>query len=196
MKRETISVQMEYTLTEKGAVITKMRGRAAEIRIPESIDGVPVIAIGEKAFAVKEEAPVAEQGEELAAELAFVEKAEEPTAMGQALQRVFLPDSIETIGAYAFSGCSALERIHLPARLTEIPQRMFDGCGALAQVTLPAGLQAIGDYAFYGCGRLERLRLPEGVQRIGKYAFYNCRKIEEINIPLAATDLNTGLFLN
>ncbi len=196
MKRETILVQIEYTLTEKGAVITKMRGRAAEIRIPESIDGVPVIAIGEKAFAVKEEAPVAEQGEELAAELAFVEKGEEPAAEGQALQRVFLPDSIETIGDYAFSGCAALEWVHLPAKLKEISQRVFDGCGALAQVTLPAGLQAIGDYAFYGCGRLERLRLPEGVQRIGKYAFYNCRKMEEINIPLAATDLNTGLFLN
>lgn len=194
--KQGLSIQIEYTLTENGAVITKMRGRAAEIRIPETIAGVPVIAIGEKAFAVKEEAPVVEPGEELAAEVTFVEKGEEPTTEGQALRRVFLPDSIETIGDYAFSGCSALERIHLPAKLTAIPQRMLDGCSSLEQVTLPAGLQSIGDYAFYGCGKLERLRLPEGVQRIGKYAFYNCRKMEEINIPLAATDLNTGLFLN
>lgn len=194
--KQGLSIQIEYTLTKTGAVITKMQGRAAEIRIPETIAGVPVIAIGEKAFAVKEEAPVAEPGDELATEVAFVETAAEATTEGQALRRVFLPDSIETIGDYAFSGCSALERIHLPAKLTAIPQRMLDGCGALEQVTLPAGLQSIGDYAFYGCGKLERLRLPEGVQRIGKYAFYNCRKMEEINIPLAATDLNTGLFLN
>lgn len=191
-----LSIQIEYKLEEKGAVITKVLGRAAEIRIPESIDGVPVVAIGEKAFAVKEEAPLAEPADELAAEFSFVEKGEEPAAEGQALQRVFLPDAIETIGAYAFSGCSALERIHLPASLTAISQRMFDGCGSLEQVTLPAGLLSIGDYAFYGCGSLKRLRLPEGVQRIGKYAFYNCRKMEEINIPLATTDLNTGLFLN
>ncbi len=191
-----LSIQIEYQLEEKGAVITKVQGRAAEIRIPETIGGLPVIALGERAFAVKEEAPVAEPEEELAAELVFVEKAEEPTAAGQALRRVFLPDSIETIGAYAFSGCSALERIHLPAKLTEISQRMFDGCGSLEQLTLPAGLRSIGDYAFYGCGKLKRLHLPEGVQQIGKYAFYNCRKMEEINIPLAATDLNMGLFLN
>ena len=191
-----LSIQIEYQLEEKGAVITKVQGRAAEVRIPETIGGFPVIAIGERAFAVKEEAPVAEPEEELAAELAFVEKAEESAAVGQALRRVFLPDSIETIGAYAFSGCSALERIHLPAKLTEISQRMFDGCSALEQLTLPAGLRSIGDYAFYGCGKLKRLKLPEGVQQIGKYAFYNCRKMEEINIPLAATDLNMGLFLN
>ncbi|MCI5678729.1 MAG: leucine-rich repeat domain-containing protein [Bacteroidales bacterium] len=191
-----LSIQIEYQLEEKGAVITKVQGRAAEVRIPETIGGVPVVAIGERAFAVKEEAPVAEPEEELAAELAFVEKAGEPTAVGQALRRVFLPDSIETIGAYAFSGCSALERIHLPAKLTEISQRMFDGCGSLEQLTLPAGLRSIGDYAFYGCGKLKRLHLPEGVQQIGKYAFYNCRKMEEINIPLAAADLNMGLFLN
>lgn len=191
-----LSIQIEYQLEEKGAVITKVQGRAAEVRIPETIGGVPVVAIGERAFAVKEEAPVAEPEEELAAELTFVEKAGEPTAVGQALRRVFLPDSIETIGAYAFSGCSALERIHLPAKLTEISQRMFDDCGSLEQLTLPAGLRSIGDYAFYGCGKLKRLHLPEGVQQIGKYAFYNCRKMEEINIPLAATDLNMGLFLN
>ncbi len=191
-----LSIQIEYKLEEKGAVITKVQGRAAEVRIPETIDSVPVVAIGERAFAVKEEAPVAEPGEELAAEVAFVEKAEEPKAKGQALRRVFLPDSIETIGAYAFSGCSALERIHLPAKLTAISQRMFDGCGSLEHLTLPVGLRSIGEYAFYGCGRLQCLHLPEGVQQIGKYAFYNCRKMEEINIPLAATDLHTGLFLN
>lgn len=191
-----LSIQIEYQLEERGAVITKLWGRAAEIRIPETIGGVPVVAIGERAFAVKEEAPAAEPEEELAAEVALVDKGEEPAVKGQALRRVFLPDSIETIGVSAFSGCSALERMHLPAKLTEISQRMFDGCGSLEQLTLPAGLRSIGDYAFYGCVKLKRLRLPEGVQRIGKYAFYNCRKMEEVNIPLAATDLNMGLFLN
>lgn len=192
--KQTISVQIEYQKTEAGIVITKLHGRCAELRIPEEIAGLPVVAIGERAFAVKEEAAVAE--EEWTAELTFVTTGAEPAEMGQALRRVFLPDTVKTIGAYAFQGCTALERVSLPAGLTEISQRMFDGCASLAQVTLPAGLRGIGDYAFYGCGSLQKLHLPESVQRIGKYAFYNCRKMEEINIPLAATDLNTGLFLN
>lgn len=194
--KQTVSIQIEYRLTENGVSITKIHGRAAEIRIPETIEGVPVTAIGERAFAVKTEAPVAEPVDEQEAELSFVTEAPAETAEGQALRRVFLPDSIETIGAYAFHGCSALERVSLPAKLQEISLRMFDGCGSLEQITLPAGLRRIGDYAFYGCGSLKKLRLPESVERIGKYAFYNCRKMEEINIPLATTDLNMGMFLN
>lgn len=194
--KQSLSIQIEYKLEENGAVVTKMQGRAAEVRIPEKIAGVPVIAIGEKAFAAEEEAPAAEPGDELAAELVFVTEVGETAAEGQALRRVFLPDSIETIGAYAFSGCSALEHIHLPSRLTAVSERMFNDCSSLEQVTLPAGLKSIEGYAFYGCMKLKSLRLPEGVERIGRYAFYNCRKMEEINIPLATTDLNTGMFLN
>ena len=196
MKKETISVQIEYTLTEAGAVIGKVYGRAPELSIPERIEGHPVIAIGEKAFATAKEAPVAENGEEKETALSFIMSAVPAAEDGQALQRVYLPDTVRSIGAYAFQGCAALEWVHLPVGLTEISERMFDGCISLQQVTLPTGIRSIGDYAFYGCAALKALHLPETVERIGKYAFYNCRRLEEINIPLAAVDLNTGLFLN
>ena len=189
-------VQIEYKVIEKGVCITKLHGRCAEVRIPEKIDGMSVVEIGERAFAVKAEAPVAEPADEREAEIIFAMEAPEEIEEGQALRRVFLPDSVEKIGTYAFHGCSALERVSLPAKLEAISVRMFDGCASLEQITLPAGLKGIEDYAFYGCGSLKKLRLPESVDRIGKYAFYNCRKMEEINIPLATTDLNMGMFLN
>ena len=194
--KQKLYVQIEYRKTESGIEIVKLHGRCAEVRIPAEIDGMPVVAVAERAFAVKEELPVAEPQEEMDAEIIFVTEAPAEMTEGQALRRVFLPDSIETIGSYAFHGCSALERVSLPAKLQEISLRMFDGCGSLEQVTLPAGLKSVGDYAFYGCGNLKKLQLPETVVRIGKYAFYNCRKMEEINIPLATTDLNMGMFLN
>ena len=194
--KQKMSVQIEYSKTEKGVVITKMYGRCAEVRIPDEIEGLPVIAIDERAFSVKTEAAVAEPSDEWDTELVFVTEASEISEEGQALRRVFLPDSVETIGAYAFHGCAALERVSLSAKLQEISLRMFHGCAALEQITLPEGLKNIGDYAFYGCSSLKSLRLPESVERIGKYAFYNCRKMAEINIPLATTDLNMGMFLN
>ena len=194
--KQKMYVQIEYKKIEGGLCITKMHGRCAEVRIPAEIEGLAVVAVGERAFAVKEELPAAEPADEQEADLVFVTEAGEVSVKGQALRRVFLPDSVETIGAYAFHGCSALERVSLPANLREISLRMFDGCAALEQIALPAGLKGIGDYAFYGCGSLQKLRLPESVKRIGKYAFYNCRKMEEINIPLATTDLNMGMFLN
>lgn len=194
MKKDGFSVQIEYREIEGGICITKLCGRCAEVRIPAEIGGQPVVAIGERAFATEEEAPLAD--EEWQAELLFVAQGTELPQEGQALRRVFLPDTVQSIGAYAFHGCTALERISLPSGLREIPKRMFDGCAALTQVTLPAELVGIGDYAFYGCSALQALHLPETVVRIGKYAFYNCRKMEEINIPSAAVELNTGLFLN
>ena len=194
--KQKLYVQIEYRKTESGIEIVKLHGRCAEVRIPAEIDGMPVVAVAERTFAVKEELPAAEPQDELDAEIIFVTEAPAEMTEGQALRRVFLPDSVETIGSYAFHGCSALERVSLPLNLQEISLRMFDGCGSLEQVTLPAGLKNIGDYAFYGCGNLKKLHLPETVVRVGKYAFYNCRKMEEINIPLAATDLNMGMFLN
>ncbi len=191
-----ISIQIAYQKTAHGIRIVKLHGRCAEVRIPETIEGLPVVAIGERAFATEEEVPVAEAAEEREAMASLVEGEGGAIAGGQALRRVFLPDTIEDIGPYAFHGCTFLERVSLPASLKEISTRMFDGCGSLEQLTLPAGLRAIGDYAFYGCSSLKRLHLPETVARIGKYAFYNCRKMEEINIPLAAEDLNMGMFLN
>ena len=192
--KENLCIQIEYEKTEGGIVLKKLYGRCAELRIPEEIDGLPVVAVAEKTFAVAQEAPVAETEAEKA--LSFVTEPAVPTEEGQALRRVFLPDTIVQIGDNAFSGCSALERVHLPANLAEISNRLFHGCAALREITLPAAVKRIGDYAFYGCERLQALHLPEGVESIGRYAFYNCRKMEKINIPLAAKELNTGLFLN
>ena len=93
--KQKLYVQIEYRKTERGIEIVKLHGRCAEVRIPAEIDGVPVVAVAERTFSVKEEAPVAEPSEEMSAELVFVTEAEGKTAEGQALRRVFLPDSIE-----------------------------------------------------------------------------------------------------
>lgn len=195
MKAEPISIQIAYEPTAGGIRITRIQGRCAELRLPAEIDGLPVVAIGARAFATDAEAPTAPPEEERPAALSYG-TAEADAAEGQALRRVFLPDGIETIGEYAFSGCTALEEVHLPAALREIPARLFDGCSALPRLTLPQSITTIEEYAFYGCAALRALRLPEGVTKIGKYAFYNCRRLEEINLPAAATELHTGLFLN
>lgn len=191
---EPIPITIEYRLTEEGAEILHLHGRAAEIRIPECIAGIPVTAIAERAFAVQTEPP--EDEEERPALLSFSTEGAEPAEEGQALKRLFLPDTVRRIGAYAFAGCSALEHLHLPEGLSLLPEHALDGCAALKRLSLPAGLEEIGGYAFYNCRALAGLELPEGVRKIGAYAFYNCRSMEKINIPLAAAELNTGLFLN
>ena len=98
--KQKLSVQIEYRKTERGICITKMYGRCAEVRIPAEIDGLPVVTIGERAFSVKEELPVAEPADEMDSEITFVTETPAEVVEGQALRRVFLPDSVTTIGAY------------------------------------------------------------------------------------------------
>lgn len=180
------TIGIEYRLTDEGAEILRLHGQAAEIYIPEEIEGIPVTAAAEWAFAAQRAA------EEMTDPVFPVEH----TGEGQMLERLFLPEGLKKIGAYAFAGCAALERLRLPEGLTILPEHMLDGCTALKNITLPSALTEIGGYAFYNCRALGGLTLPEGVKKIGPYAFYNCRSMERINIPLSATELNTGLFLN
>lgn len=195
-----IPITITYTPYAEGVKIIGVTGRAAEIRIPDHIGGLPVIAIAPYAFAVQTEAEASET--ETAAELSFVEGEDMPRkaplkeVTGEALKRLYLPDTIREMGAYAFGGCAALEVIHLPENLAVLPDHVFAGCISLKQIALPPQLSVIEGYAFYDCRSLEKLRIPETVQKIGAYACYNCRKMEEINIPRETTDLGTGLFLN
>ena len=195
-----IPITITYTPYAEGVKIIGVTGRAAEIRIPDHIDGLPVIAIAPYAFAVQTEAEVNET--ETPAQLSFVEGEDMPRkaplkeVTGEALKRLYLPDTIREMGAYAFGGCSALEVIHLPEHLAVLPDHLFAGCISLKQIALPPHLSVIEGYAFYDCRSLEKLRIPETVQKIGAYACYNCREMEEINIPRETTDLGTGLFLN
>lgn len=195
-----IPITITYTPYAEGVKIIGVTGRAAEIRIPDHIGGLPVIAIAPYAFAVQTEAEASET--EMPAQLSFVEgediprKAPLKEVTGEALKRLYLPDTIREMGAYAFGGCAALEVIHLPEHLAVLPDHLFAGCISLKQIALPPHLSVIEGYAFYDCRSLEKLRIPETVQKIGAYACYNCRKMEEINIPRETTDLGTGLFLN
>lgn len=195
-----IPITITYTPYAEGVKIIGVTGRAAEIRIPDHIDGLPVIAIAPYAFAVQTEAEANET--ETPAQLSFAEGEDMPRkaplkeVTGEALKRLYLPDTIQEMGAYAFGGCSALEVIHLPENLAILPDHVFAGCISLKQIALPPQLSVIEGYAFYDCRSLEKLRIPETVQKIGAYACYNCRKMEEINIPRETTDLGTGLFLN
>lgn len=195
-----IPITITYTPYAEGVKIIGVTGRAAEIRIPDHIDGLPVIAIAPYAFAVQTEAEVNET--ETPAQLSFVEGEDMPRkaplkeVTGEALKRLYLPDTIREMGVYAFGGCSALEVIHLPEHLAVLPDHLFAGCISLKQIALPPHLSVIEGYAFYDCRSLEKLRIPETVQKIGAYACYNCREMEEINIPRETTDLGTGLFLN
>ena len=102
---------------------------------------------------------------------------------GAGLKSIVLPNTIETIGAYAFSKCTLLRSVSMQEGLKTIGQYAFNGCTILKRFTLPSTLETIGDYAFAECKDIATLSIPDGITSIGKSAFGYCTALEEIEIP-------------
>ena len=94
-------VEFRYRVETGGAVITGYSGNAALLTIPQTLDGYPVIAIGERAF----------EGADFTA--------------------VVLPEGVLSVGWFAFYACENLLNITIPASVGSIGYAVFDGCGAL-----------------------------------------------------------------
>ena len=76
------------------------------------------------------------------------------------LTSVTIPDSVTSIGSFAFDGCSGLTSVTIPDSVTSIGSFAFDGCSGLTSVTIPDSVTSIGDSAFRFCDRLTSVYVP------------------------------------
>ena len=72
------------------------------------------------------------------------------------LTNIPIPDSVTSIGAYAFDGCTGLTSVTIPDSVTSIGEAAFQGCTGLTSITIPDSVTSIGQQAFYGCTGLTR----------------------------------------
>ncbi|MBQ9521358.1 MAG: leucine-rich repeat protein [Oscillospiraceae bacterium] len=70
------------------------------------------------------------------------------------LTAVSLPNTLTSIGAYAFQCCAALASVTIPDSVTSIGQAAFGACNALTSVTIPSGVEQIESDAFGNCEKL------------------------------------------
>ena len=117
-----------------------------------------------------------------------------------------IPDSVTSIGGYAFARCSSLTSMTIGNNVTSIGYYAFFGCDSLASVTLGNSVTRIRDSAFASCFSLTSVTIPSSVTRIGIDAFSWCDSLITIygyagsyaetyahghNIPFV--DITTGL---
>ena len=76
---------------------------------------------------------------------------------GEEVKDLVIPDTVTTIGDWAFSGCTGLTSVTIPNSVTSIGTSVFDGCTGLTSVTIPNSVTSIGRYAFYGCNNLKTI---------------------------------------
>ena len=103
---------------------------------------------------------------------------------------------MQSIGSYAFSGCTGLTEVKLPEGLASIGSYGFRGCTGLKSITVPASMQSISSYAFSGCTGLTEVKLPEGLTSIYSYAFQDCDSLERVDFPASVTALSALAFYN
>ena len=70
------------------------------------------------------------------------------------VQTVFLPDTVSTIGNYAFYYAGELSSINFPTALTSIGDSAFFACQSLTAVDIPATITQIGPSAWATCTSL------------------------------------------
>ena len=123
------------------------------------------------------------------------------------LPDISIPDSVTSIGDYAFRN-TAITEVPVIDRLTKIGTQTFYGCRNLTEVNIPAGVTYINTSAFEGCSgitdfifeegsqmttlpanmfkgmtSLTNVVLPESLTRIPNYCFSGCSSLKNVTIP-------------
>ena len=123
---------------------------------------------------------------------AIIEK--ESNALIAGCKKTVIPNSVTSIGSWAFYGCSDLTSITIPNSVTGIGKGAFCDCSGLTSVTIPNSVTSIGDDAFYGCSGLTSITIPNSVTSIGDYAFRDCSNLTSITIPNSVTGIGDYAF--
>lgn len=180
----------EYLAKGNGITITKYLGNDLNVVIPEEINGLKVVSIGEKAF------------------------------MNTNIISVTLPDSITDVSDYAFYNCGNLESIQFSSSIISIGARAFDKTKWLrenyneymiigqvlykyndkfvleSKAIVPNGIVSIAPYAFENAISVSEVILPATITKIGIGAFSGCSNLLSIEIPKLVERIEEGTFEN
>jgi hypothetical protein len=93
-----------------------------------------------------------------------------------------MPDSVTSIGNYAFSQCTKLTNVIIGNSVTSIGGSAFSLCSSLTSVTLGNSVANVGENVFLACGSLTSVTFPNSVTSIGRDAFIACTSLTKIHL--------------
>ena len=105
-----------------------------------------------------------------------------------------IPDSVTSIGKYAFYDCSSLTSVVIGDSVERIGEDAFYNCSSLTSVVIGDSVERIGYQAFYNCSSLTSVVIPNSVTSIGSEAFDSCDRLTSVVIGDGVTSIGNGAF--
>lgn len=170
-KGEQVNPSSDFAYTADGGevTITDYVGTSEHVLIPDTIDGLPVTALGYRAFYEK------------------------------TVTTVVVPDSVTEIGAACFSGDNYLVSLKLPDGLKRLPPASLESCMRLYDFDLPQSLEKIYSSVFEFNYYLTHLTLPSSLTEIEQLNFIGLYGLQSLTLaednPAFKLDETNGLLM-
>jgi len=171
-----INLDSDFTFDASTGTITKYIGTSIHVSIPSKIGGVKVSTIGSKSF------------------------------QNNGISTITIPNSVTSIGAYAFAGCNSLTSITIPSNVTSIGGYAFEGCkGMNAIIVDPANINyASEDGVLFNKAKTQLVKfpitksgsytIPNSVTSIMGNSFSGCKFLTSIIIPSSVKSIKYAAF--
>ena len=129
-------MKIAYVEQEDRVTVLRCYGTDPVAELPEQIGGKPVRELSDHIFAASRSTEYSPEKIRI-----FDDAFGEPPAAGADgmpelvfPEEVILPDTIESIGNYAFYGCRTLHRLTLPSRLARLGRGVFTACNHIEEI--------------------------------------------------------------
>ena len=107
---------------------------------------------------------------------------------------VVIPNSVTSIGQYAFYNCRHIGSVTIGNSVESIGQYAFYGCSNMGSVTIGTSVASIGTYAFFDCSKLTTVVLPSSMTTISSNTFESCSLLSSVTIPNTIVSIGNAAF--